>query len=244
MRTEPTVPPEPQAAAATLLIVEDEAQIRHVVKQALEPGLRVVEAATARDGLALAVAEQPAIIILDLGLPDAPGIAVCREIRKWSSVPIVVLSVRHSESDKVELLEAGADDFVTKPFSTLELRARVLACLRRARAPRQPPTQPIAIGGGLVLDLAGRTLRRQGRTLHLTPIEWGLLRALVTHAGRTLTHPQLLAAVWGEETGEARSQQHLRVHLANLRRKIERDAVRPRLIITEPGVGYRFEMPA
>jgi two-component system KDP operon response regulator KdpE len=227
----------------TMLIIEDEAQIRHIVRQALEPELRVLEAATARAGLALLVAERPAIVILDLGLPDLPGIVVCREIRKWSAVPIVVLSVHHSERDKVQLLEAGADDFVTKPFSTLELTARVRACLRRAREPRQPQTQPIEIGAGLVLDLAARTLKRQGRTLHLTPIEWDLLRTLVTHAGRTLTHPQLLTAVWGGD-GEVRSQQHLRVHLANLRRKIERDVLRPRLIITEPGVGYRFEMPS
>ncbi|MBV8200559.1 MAG: response regulator transcription factor, partial [Acidobacteria bacterium] len=169
-------------------------------------------------------------------------LAVCREIRKWSGVPIVVLSVRHDERDKVQLLEAGADDYVTKPFSTLELTARVRACLRRARAPRQPGVLPIELGDGLILDLAARTLRRQGRALHLTPIEWDLLRALVIHAGRTLTHPQLLAAVWGG-AAEVRSQQHLRVHLANLRRKIERDVLRPRLIVTEPGVGYRFEPP-
>ncbi|HVR11927.1 MAG TPA: response regulator transcription factor [Thermoanaerobaculia bacterium] len=235
------MPTDPRAGEA-MLIIEDEAQIRQIVKQALELDLRVLEAATARAGLALAAAENPAIVVLDLGLPDLPGITVCRELRKWSSVPIVVLSVMQSERDMVQLLEAGADDFITKPFSALELRARVLACLRRARAPRQPPAQPIEIGGGLVLDLAGRTLKRQGRALHLTPIEWELLRALVTQAGRTLTHPQLLAAVWGG-AGEDRFRAHLRVHLANLRRKIERDAVRPVLIVTEPGVGYRFELP-
>jgi two-component system KDP operon response regulator KdpE len=235
------MPPE-NGFGGTMLIIEDEAQIRHVVRQALEPELRVLEAATARAGLALAAVERPAIIILDLGLPDLPGIAVCREIRKWSAVPIVVLSVHHSECDKVQLLEAGADDFVSKPFSTLELTARVRACLRRARAPRKPEPQPIELGGGLVMDLAARTLKRNGRALHLTPIEWDLLRTLVTHAGRTLTHPQLLAAVWGD-AGEVRFLQHLRVHLANLRRKVERDVLRPRLIITEPGVGYRFEMP-
>jgi two-component system KDP operon response regulator KdpE len=236
------MPPETEFGG-TLLIIDDEAQIRRVVRQALEPELRVLEAATAREGLALAMAEKPAIIILDLGLPDESGITVCREIRTWLNVPIVVLSVRQSERDKVQLLEAGADDFVSKPFSTLELAARVRACLRRARAPRQPSTQPLEIGGNLVMDLVARTLKREGRALHLTPTEWDLLCALVTNAGRTLTHPQLIAAVWGGGASEVRSPQHLRVHLANLRRKIERDVLRPRLIITEPGVGYRFDMP-
>jgi len=167
---------------------------------------------------------------------------VCRQLRTWSSAPILVLSARHSEADKIELLEAGADDFVTKPFSPIELTARLRACLRRAKTmPRQPQAPPILIGD-LVLDLDARTLRRQGLAVHLTPIEWVLLRTLVTHAGRTLTHGQLLDAVW-EQDQETRGQQHLRVHLANLRRKIETDVLHPALIVTEPGVGYRFELP-
>ena len=236
------MPPAAQRQS-TVLIIEDEVQIRRAVKRFLEPELRVLEAATAREGINLAAAQRPEIIILDLVLPDGRGIEVCRDIRHFTSAPIVVLSARHSEQDKVELLEAGADDFVTKPFSTLELTARLYACLRRAREmPRQQPPAPIPLAG-LVLDLEARTLKRQGRAVHLTPIEWELLRTLVAHTGRTLTHGQLLAAVWGESQGP-RSQQHLRVHLANLRRKIEDDVLRPQLIVTEPGVGYRFEMPA
>jgi two-component system KDP operon response regulator KdpE len=228
---------------STVLIIEDEAPIRRLVRKALEPHVkRVSEAGSASEGIDLAAAENPDLIILDLGLPDAPGIEVCREIRKWSTAPILVLSARHSSSDKIQLLDAGADDFITKPFSTIELTARARACLRRARAAAgQPQAEPIRIAD-LVLDLAGRTLKRQGQSVHLTPIEWDLLRVLVTHAGRTLTQLQLFSAAWGH-AGEAGWEHHLRVHMANLRRKVEGDPVRPRLIITEPGVGYRFDMP-
>jgi two-component system KDP operon response regulator KdpE len=230
----------------TLLIIEDDSDIRGVVGKALEQDAgQVLQAATGAEGIDLAAAAQPDLVILDLGLPDARGIEVCREIRKWSAASILVLSARHGDRDKVELLDAGADDFVTKPFSVPELRARVRACLRRADATvaagRLLRRGPVAIGE-LELDLGARTLKQNGLAIHLTPIEWDLLRVLVTHAGRTLTHPQLFAAIWGPETATTR-QQHLRVHLANLRRKIERDAMRPRLIVTEPGVGYRFEMP-
>ena len=162
---------------------------------------------------------------------------MCRELRGWCTAPIIVLSARHSDSEKVALLDAGADDYVTKPFSTSELQARVRAQLRRAAAP--------AVGGGgaievegLRLDLARRVVARGEREIHLTPTEWDLLRVFVRHAGRTLTHGQLFAAVWPHSGGDP--QAYLRVHIANLRQKIELDPVRPRLIITEPGVGYRF----
>jgi two-component system KDP operon response regulator KdpE len=202
---------------------------------------RIVEAATGREGIELAAAERPILVVLDLGLPDIPGIEVCREIRKWSSAAIVVLSVRQSDTEKALLLDAGADDYVTKPFSTLELAARVRANLRRALAAQQPSEQRIDIGG-LVMDLTARTVRRGKQPIHLTPIEWELLRAFATQAGRTLTHRQLFNAVWGRTFGDP--QQYLRVHVANLRRKIERDPVRPEVILTEPGVGYRLEMPS
>jgi two-component system KDP operon response regulator KdpE len=226
---------------ATGLIVDDEPQIRRVVRNVLKSELsRIVEAATGSEGIDLAAAERPVLIVLDLGLPDMPGIDVCREIRRWSKAAIVVLSARQSDQDKAALLDAGADDYVTKPFSTLEFTARVRANLRRTLAiDAGGADQPLVLGE-LVVDLVARTLRRADRPIHLTPIEWELLRTFVTQAGRTLTHRQLFQAVWGRAFGDP--QQYLRVHVANLRRKIEEDAVRPRLIVTEPGVGYRLEL--
>jgi two-component system KDP operon response regulator KdpE len=225
----------------TGLIVDDEPQIRRVVRNALQGELaRLVEAATGSEGIDLAAAEKPILVVLDLGLPDMPGIEVCREIRKWSSAAIVVLSARQSDVEKAALLDAGADDYVTKPFSTLEFTARVRANLRRAQAAQRPSEHRVAIGE-LVMDLAARTVRRGEHAIHLTPIEWDLLRTFATQAGRTLTHRQLFNAVWGRTFGDP--QQYLRVHVANLRRKIERDPLRPEVILTEPGVGYRLEMP-
>jgi two-component system KDP operon response regulator KdpE len=201
---------------------------------------KVVEAATGADGIDLAAAERPALIVLDLGLPDIDGVEVVREIRKWSSAPIVVLSARHSDQEKVALLDAGADDYLTKPFSTIELQARVRAQLRRARnTPLAATGAPIAVDG-LAIDFAKPALTRDGATVHLTRTEWDLLRALVKRAGRTLTHRQLFTEVWGS-AHEGDAQQNLRVHIRSLRRKLERDPVRPKLIVTEPGVGYRFD---
>lgn len=224
---------------STILVIDDEPQIRRVVRHALEDGaVRVIEAATGKDGLDRAAAERPDLVVLDLGLPDVPGISVCTELRKWSSAPIVVLSARHSEAEKVRLLDAGADDYMTKPFGTAELQARVRAQLRRARSvPRPGGAGPVEVEG-LAIDLGRRVLARGGDEIHLTPTEWDLLRAFVAHAGSTLTHEQLFRAVWGRSGGDP--QAYLRVHVANLRRKIEADAIRPRLILTEPGVGYRF----
>jgi two-component system, OmpR family, KDP operon response regulator KdpE len=223
----------------TVLVIDDEPQIRRVVRNALAgEAVRVIEAAGGREGIDLAAAERPDLVVLDLGLPDTAGASVCREIRKWSSAPIVVLSARHSESEKVAMLDSGADDYVTKPFSTAELQARVRAQLRRARtAPGAGEAGPVT-ADGLVMDLARRTVSRDGTEIHLTPTEWDLLRAFVAQAGRTLTHDQIFRAVWGRSPGDP--QAYLRVHVANLRRKIERDPVRPALIVTEPGVGYRF----
>jgi two-component system KDP operon response regulator KdpE len=223
-----------------VLVVDDEPQIRRVVRNALgTDNARVIEAATGRDAIDLAAAERPSIVILDLGLPDVSGLEVCREIRSWSLAPIIVLSARHSDQEKVALLDAGADDYITKPFSPSELQARVRAQLRRARlAPAAGPVQVITVGN-LVIDPVKPSLKKGDVAVHLTKTEWALLRTLLKHAGRTLTHRQLFHAVWGNSSGDM--HQYLRVHIRSVRRKIEADPVRPRLIVTEPGVGYRFE---
>ncbi|NOT09246.1 MAG: response regulator [Gemmatimonadales bacterium] len=230
-------------AGATVLVIDDEIQIRRALRNAFaDTGATVLEAGTARQGIDLAAAERPDLIILDLGLPDAPGAEVCREIRSWSTSPILVLSARHSDEEKVRLLDAGADDYVTKPFSTSELQARARALLRRTQGTGAGGASRIEIGG-LVLDLAARSLTRDGEAVHLTPIEWDLLREMMTNAGRVLTHRHLFTHVWrGRQFGNA--SQYLRVYVAHLRRKIEGDSLRPRYIVTEPGVGYRFATAA
>ena len=228
------------APATTMLVIDDESQIRRVVRHALEgDNARVLEAATGREGLDLAAAARPELIVLDLGLPDMAGADVCRDIRGWSAVPIIVLSARHSDTEKAKLLDLGADDYVTKPFSTLEFQARVRSQLRRAALAGAGSGDARIEVADIVIDLAKRTVTREGTAVHLTPIEWELLRVLATSAGRTLTHTQLYSRVWDRPHGDA--QQNLRVHVASVRRKLERDPVRPTLIITEPGVGYRFE---
>lgn len=223
----------------TALVIDDEPQIRRVVQHALSDDFnRIVEAASGTKGIDLAAAERPSLIILDLGLPDISGFEVIGEIRKWSDAVILVLSARHADQEKVSLLDAGADDYVTKPFSTTEFKARVRALLRRS-AVRGPNGATTIQCGELKIDLDGRTLTRSGGLIHLTPIEWELVRALMTHAGKTMTHRQLFAAAWpGRAYGDA--QQYLRVHVANVRRKVEPDPLSPRYIFTEPGVGYRF----
>jgi two-component system, OmpR family, KDP operon response regulator KdpE len=246
----------------TVLVIDDEPQIRRAVRNALTSGrlfggygdsalesaapsgpesrrgIRVIEAVTGREGIDLTAAESPALVILDLGLPDMSGIDVCREIRRWSSAPIIVLSARHADTEKVALLDAGADDYLTKPFSTIELVARVRAQLRRAQTAAVPNESIVTIGD-LTVDLERRRVERGGTLVHLTPTEWLLLRTFVTHPRQTLTHRQLFRAVWGTASGDA--QQYLRVYVGHLRRKIEADPVRPRFIQTEAGVGYRFE---
>jgi two-component system KDP operon response regulator KdpE len=226
-------------ASRTALVIDDEPQIRRVVQHALADDFsRIIEAASGIKGIDLAAAERPSLIILDLGLPDISGLEVLSEIRKWSDVVILVLSARHADQEKVSLLDAGADDYVTKPFSTIEFKARVRALLRRSAARGSNGATTIQCGD-LKIDLDGRTLTRSGALIHLTPIEWELVRVLVTHAGKTMTHRQLFAAAWpGRAYGDA--QQYLRVHIANVRRKVEADPLSPRYIFTEPGVGYRF----
>ncbi len=222
-----------------VLVIDDEPQIRRVVRNAVEHGMgAVLEAGTGREGIDIAAAERPQLVVLDLGLPDMDGAGVCREIRSWSSAPIIVLSARHSPQEKAALLDAGADDYITKPFSTIELQARLRAALRRARLTSQSTDKPIVVDG-VTIDLAKPSVTREGRTVHLTKTEWELLRALARHTGRTMTHRQIFSEVWGNSHGDA--QQYLRVHIRSLRRKMENDPVRPRLIVTEPGVGYRLE---
>lgn len=228
------------ASRARVLVVDDETPIRSIVRAAVESsGGTALEAATASHGLELARTERPSLVVLDLGLPDADGLDVTRELRRWSAVPILVLSARHSDAEKVALLDAGADDYLTKPFSTVELQARLRALLRRATMGPVPGGDAPVEHHGLRIDLAARSVTRDGAPVRLTPTEWGLLHALVSRAGRTVTHRQLFDAVWGRSHGDA--QQYLRVYVAHLRRKLERDPLRPELIHTEPGVGYRFE---
>ena len=234
--------PAEKPTVDVILVIDDEPQIRRVVRNALaDIARRVAEAATAKEGLDIAAAEQPSVIILDLGLPDQDGLDVCRDLRTFTAAPIIVLSARHSDREKEMLLDAGADDYVTKPFSTLELTARVRAQIRRANvhSGQGHPMAVLAVGD-LAIDLSGRIVKRAGGEVHLTPTEWSLLRVFIAHADRTLTHSQLFNAVWGSAAGDA--QQYLRVYVGQLRRKLELDPLRPRLIRTEPGVGYRFQL--
>jgi two-component system, OmpR family, KDP operon response regulator KdpE len=228
------------SATVTVLVIDDEPQIRRAVRRALA-GLpaETLEAATGAIGVDVAAAARPDAIILDLGLPDMSGLAVCQEIRRWSRAPLLVLSARHAESEKVALLNAGADDYVTKPFGMEELAARVRAQLRRAQSEVAPSTEQTLSVGGLYVDLAARSVTRDSVPVRLTPIEWDLLRTFIGNRGRTLTHQQLFDAVWRRSYGDARL--YLRVHITNLRRKIETNPASPELIITESGVGYRFE---
>jgi len=227
--------------ARAVLVVDDEPQIRRAVAHALRGTAdRVLEAVTGAEAIDLAAASRPELVVLDLGLPDMAGLDVCLEIRRWATMPIIVLSARHAEDEKVRLLNAGADDYITKPFSLLEFAARVQAQLRRSRTPPQPLGTVLETPDGLGIDFRQRTVTRLGTPIRLTPLEWEILRALAHEPGRTLTHQQIFDAAWGRQFGDVR--QYLRVHITNLRRKIELDSSRPRLIITEPGVGYRFEL--
>jgi two-component system KDP operon response regulator KdpE len=235
------VSPPPFDMLGTVLVVDDEPHIVRAVRNALSAEFyRVIEAGTARDAVDLAAAQRPDLIVLDLGLPDKGGLWVLSELRKWSVAPVIVLSVHDLESEKVRLLNEGADDYVTKPFSPAELVARVRAQVRRARMVEVPGGEGVLRIADLAIDTAARTVKRGEDDVHLTPTEWDLLRAFLRHPGKTLTHQQLFHAVWANSSGDP--QHYLRVYVANLRRKLEPDPLRPRLIITEPGVGYRFQL--
>jgi two-component system KDP operon response regulator KdpE len=221
-----------------VLIVDDEIPIRRFLRVSLAgEGYRVVEAGTAGEALDQIAAQRPDVVVLDLGLPDRDGVALIREIREWSSVPIVVLSVRDRESDKVSALETGADDYLTKPFSVGELLARLRVALRHAIV-GGAADEPVFATGDLRVDLARRQVFVAEREIRLTPIEYKLLALLVKNAGKVLTHRQLLRQVWGPEYGD--ENHYVRVYVAQLRRKLEADPARPRYLRTEPGVGYRL----
>jgi two-component system, OmpR family, KDP operon response regulator KdpE len=227
-----------ETGGATVLLIEDEPQIRRFLRASLTAqGYRLIEADTGEDGLVQAATRLPDLVVLDLGLPDLDGVAVIRRLREWAKVPIIVLSARGQERDKIAALDAGADDYVSKPFAVGELFARLRVALRRAASGPQPPEPTFAVGD-LHVDLAGRRVQVAGREVHLTPIEYRLLAALVRQAGKVLTHQQLLKDVWGPPYAE--QAHYLRVFMAQLRRKLETDSARPRYLLTEPGVGYRL----
>ncbi len=223
----------------TVVVIEDEPQIRRFVRTALEAeGWLVHEADTAKKGLSEAGTRKPDLLVLDLGLPDGNGLDVIRDVRGWSAVPIIVLSARADEADKIAALDAGADDYLTKPFGVGELLARVRANLRRPRAASLEDADPVFRFGDVEVDRTARLVRRAGAEVHLTPIEYRLLSVLMANAGRVLTHRQLLREVWGPSHAE--QSHYLRIYMGHLRQKLEADPTQPRHLLTETAVGYRL----
>lgn len=227
--------------APVVLVVEDEREMRRFLHAALEShGYCPIEAATAREAVTQATGRNPDVILLDIGLPDGSGIDLTRRIREWSAMPIIVLSARGREEDKIAALDAGADDYLTKPFAMGELMARLRVALRHATWPGGEPPEPVFTTGELKVDRARRQVWVRDREVHLTPNEYRLLAVLVRHAGKVITHRQLLKDVWGPNAIE--HAHYVRVYMAQLRRKLERDATRPEYLLTEPGVGYRLRL--
>jgi two-component system, OmpR family, KDP operon response regulator KdpE len=224
--------------APVIVAIEDDPQIRRFLRTGLEShGFRIHEAETGAQGVGEAANRRPDLVILDLGLPDMDGVEVVRKIREWSALPVIVLSARATETDKVAALDAGADDYLTKPFGLGELLARIRVALRHAQAGAQDKGGVFSVAN-LKVDLAQRHVHVDGKEVHLTPIEYRLLAVLVRHAGKVLTHRQLLKEVWGP--GYVERSHYLRVHMAALRHKLEADPARPRFLLTEAGVGYRL----
>jgi two-component system KDP operon response regulator KdpE len=220
------------------ILVEDEAQIRRFVRTALEAeGWSVHESSTMKQGLLDAGARKPDLIVLDLGLPDGDGVTFIKDVRGWSTVPVIVLSARIEETDKIEALDAGADDYLTKPFGVRELLARVRAAVRRHNQPPGDPSK-VARFGDIEVDPVARAVRRGGREVHLTPVEYRLLSLLVANAGKVLTQRQILREVWGPSHIE--DSHYVRVQMGHLRRKLEDDPAQPRHLLTETAVGYRL----
>jgi two-component system, OmpR family, KDP operon response regulator KdpE len=221
-----------------LLVIEDDAQMRRFLRASLTSnGYRLVEAETAKDGIAQAAARAPDLILLDLGLPDEDGHAVTQRLREWTTIPIIVISARGREEDKIKALDAGADDYVTKPFGVGELLARIRVALRHAETAGMTSSQFVL--GDLKVDFARREVFVGDKEVHLTPIEYKLLGHLVKHGGRVVTHRQLLHEVWGP--GSTGQTQYLRVYMGQLRHKLEQNPSRPAYLLTEPGVGYRLK---
>lgn len=235
MSDERSVPASP----TLVLVVEDDAPIRRFLRAGLEAhDFRLVEAETAADGLAQAAMQPPDLVLLDLGLPDMDGVELVKRLREWSAVPVLVLSARGQESDKIRALDAGADDYVTKPFAMGELLARLRAAMRRAARAAQAGEASVVTLGALEVRLGERRVRVDDRDVKLTPREYRLLAALAKHPGRVLTHEQLLREVWGPS--HVHEHHYLRVYVAQLRQKLERDPARPKWLLTEIGVGYRL----
>ena len=226
--------------APLILLIEDEPQMRRFLVTTLRAhDYQVIETGTAREGMAQAAGRNPDVILLDLGLPDSDGLEVARTIRRSAPTPIIVLSARGREHDKVTALDLGADDYLTKPFGMSELLARVRVALRHAALRADGNPEPVFTSGPLEVDLLRRRVRVDGEDVHLTPTEYKLLAALVRQAGRVATHRYLLESVWGANS--VADAHHVRVYMAQLRHKLERDPARPRLLLTEPGVGYRLK---
>jgi two-component system KDP operon response regulator KdpE len=224
----------------TILAIEDDPSLQKFLRVTLSAeNYKVIEADRGEVGLRHASVSQPDLIILDLGLPDMDGVEVTRRLREWSAIPVIVVSARGKEQDKIQALDAGADDYLTKPFSVGELLARVRVVLRHLARTNQDTGETIFILDGLKVDLGRREVTVNGRTVHLTPNEFKLLSILVKHAGKVLTHRQLLHEVWGP--GSADQNHYLRVYMNQLRQKLEDDAARPKYLLTEPGVGYRLK---
>lgn len=225
------------SSGAKILVIDDEPQIQKLLRVTLQArGFEIVEASSGEDGILQAAMVRPNLIVLDLGLPDIPGMEVLQRIREWTQIPIIVLTAKDREEDKISALDSGADDYVTKPFGMGELLARIRVALRHNAKSQD---EPILKFGRLAIDLAGRTVELDGEKIKLTPTEYELLKILATNAGRVMTHKQLLQQVWGGHQYDSDSH-YLRVYIGHLRKKIETDSARPNFIITEPGIGYRF----
>lgn len=221
---------------AKILVIDDETEIRKLLKVGLTAhGYAFLEAANGKDGIYQAAVARPDIVILDMGLPDMDGLDIVRQIREWSQVPIIILSVREQDNDKVNALDLGADDYLTKPFSMTELMARIRVAMRHQGNIKDEPVIQI---DDLWIDLARRQVKVAGNEIHLTPTEYDLLKILVSNAGKVVTHRHILTSIWGNNGQEY--AQYLRIYISQLRKKIERDPNQPRIILTEPGVGYRL----
>jgi two-component system KDP operon response regulator KdpE len=224
---------------STVLVIDDEVQIRRLLAMTLEAkGYRVLQAVNGRTGIAAVVEHKPDLIILDLGLPDMDGIEALKLLREWCAVPIIILSVRDGDDDKITSLDSGADDFLTKPFSSGELLARLRAAQRHAQPAKLNASPAVFQTGALEVDLAMRTVKVNGKAVRLSPTEFSLLRLFVRHAGKVLTHPQIMEEVWGEKCLERVN--YLHVYVTHLREKIEANPAKPEILLNEPRVGYRL----